>query len=361
MSKVYITIGFPGSGKSTWSKEFAKSNKEVVIINRDSFRTMIKGDVYTFDFRYEPFIKQSTNRAIETALEYGLDIIVDETHIKAERRKEIINTIRNYEKQYGLITKDYGETEIIYMWFTENKRNLEFRMKESRGYDSKKWEEVINGMINNFEPPTENEGCNKIIKINPFDSKTDLEKKMIDLNNDFKNALKFVLLFEGGYVNHPNDPGGETNKGIIKKVYDEYRNFKKLPIQSVKLIEEKEIEDIYFNNYWKYGKCDLMPRKIAMIHFDTCVNCGVFQANKFLQRSLKVLDDGFIGPKTLKTLRVIKDSVGIKEIISEYLNQRRNFYKQISDKNEKLKVFLKGWNNRLTKLEIIINNMEETL
>lgn len=51
---------------------------------------MIKGGEYTFDFRYEPFIKQATNRAVEMAIEYGLNIIVDETHIKAARRKEII-------------------------------------------------------------------------------------------------------------------------------------------------------------------------------------------------------------------------------------------------------------------------------
>ena len=169
MSTVYINIGFPGSGKSTWSKQFGgdiKSN--IIIINRDAFRTMIKGDVYTFDFKFEPFIKKATNKSIECALEYGLDIIVDETHIKRDRRIEIIQTIRNYEANYGLITDDYGKTQIVYHWFTENENNLKYRMKEARGYDTAKWAMVINGMKKSFEEPTEDEGYDRLEKINPF-------------------------------------------------------------------------------------------------------------------------------------------------------------------------------------------------
>lgn len=172
--KVYLTIGLPGSGKSTWSRKFASENKEVVIVNRDAYRSMIKGGEYTFDFRFEPFIKQATNKAIEMALEHGLDVIVDETHIKSARRNEIVEVIRDYEKNYGLITKDFGETEIVYMWFTEDKRNIEYRMRESRGYDVSKWAQVINGMKKNFEPPTDEEGYNKLVKVNPFESSKDI-------------------------------------------------------------------------------------------------------------------------------------------------------------------------------------------
>ena len=174
MSTVYINIGLPGSGKSTWSTEFAKENPNVIIINRDAFRSMIKGGDYIFHFKYEPFIKQATNKVIEQALEYGLDIVVDETHIKRERREEVIRVIRNFESSFGLINHDYGKTNIIYNWFTESERNLEYRMKDARGYESDKWDQVIRGMIDAFEVPTLAEGCDKLVKFNPLEVKNEL-------------------------------------------------------------------------------------------------------------------------------------------------------------------------------------------
>lgn len=170
--KVYITVGLPGSGKSTWSKKFAKENPSTIIVNRDAFRTMIK-DEYTFDFRYEPFIKSATNKVIEQSLEYGLDIIVDETHVKKERRLEIIKTIRDFENSYGLINNDNGKIKIVYVWFTENKNNIYFRMMNDRGYTKEKWEEVIDGMKKIFEEPEANEGYDELIKINPLESKNE--------------------------------------------------------------------------------------------------------------------------------------------------------------------------------------------
>jgi tRNA uridine 5-carbamoylmethylation protein Kti12 len=165
---VYILIGLPGSGKSTWTKEKVKENEHCVVVSRDSFRNMIKGDEYTFNFRYEPFIKDSTSKTIQSALKHGLDVIVDETHIKADRRKEIIKTVREYEESYGLINDNYGRTKIVYVWFTETEKNLDNRMNEARGYNRSKWEMVINGMKKSFEKPTDEEEYDELVEINPF-------------------------------------------------------------------------------------------------------------------------------------------------------------------------------------------------
>jgi lysozyme family protein len=174
--------------------------------------------------------------------------------------------------------------------------------------------------------------------------------------NIFDKSLEFTLKWEGGYVNHPNDPGGETNKGIIKSVYDSYRKEKGLSIRSVKEITDKEIKDIYYNKYWLLGKCEDIARislKLAIVHFDTCVNTGVTQSAKFLQRSLKVKNDGKIGKGTLKALQ----DTYKEEIINDYIQQRENFYTLISNKNTKLKVFLKGWLKRVADLKKLLENL----
>jgi lysozyme family protein len=104
---------------------------------------------------------------------------------------------------------------------------------------------------------------------------------MSELDNLYK-ALAFTLKWEGGYVNDPHDPGGETNKGITKLVYDNYRRLAKLPIQSVRLISANEIYDIYEHNYWLNMGCDKMKDiKLAISVFDFGVNGGTARAIKW--------------------------------------------------------------------------------
>jgi len=166
-------------------------------------------------------------------------------------------------------------------------------------------------------------------------------------------ALPLVLKYEGGYTNHPNDKGGETNKGIIQREYDMYRKEKKLNCQSVKFISKEEVEDIYFNKYWIQARCDQLLIKVAVVHFDTAVNTGVKQAAKFLQRSAKVNDDGIIGKITLESVNKIDQNL----IVSSYLEQRRAFYNLLVEKNSTQAVFLKGWLNRVVDLQNVINKM----
>lgn len=163
----------------------------------------------------------------------------------------------------------------------------------------------------------------------------------------FELALNFTLKAEGGYVNDPDDPGGATNKGIIQSEYNKYRTSKKLPLISVKEITDDEVKEIYYNDYWIKAKCNLMPNRLAVAHFDTAVNVGVNQANKFLQRSLKVKDDGIIGNITIEALNKITNTYHIVYI---YIDQRKIFYINLV-KNKKILIkFLKGWTNRINNL-----------
>jgi len=91
--------------------------------------------------------------------------------------------------------------------------------------------------------------------------------------DDFEKALKFVLKWEGGYANDPNDPGGETKFGICKRSYPE------LDISKLTLEQAKEI---YYKNYWLKSGCDELPYPFNIIVFDTAVNMGRRRAIEFL-------------------------------------------------------------------------------
>lgn len=161
----------------------------------------------------------------------------------------------------------------------------------------------------------------------------------------FETALNFTLRWEGGYSNHPNDPGGATMKGVTQKVYDAYRRFRGHPYQSVKFISDTEIANIYKQEYWLKSGCDRLPANLAIAHFDTAVNVGVSRAVRFLQECVGSTQDGVIGPNTLaKVFGADHD-----QLLRDYLNRREDHYRDLAE-NPKMAVFLKGWLNRLNSL-----------
>lgn len=180
---------------------------------------------------------------------------------------------------------------------------------------------------------------------------TEPEPPPEDPRRVFNEALELTLRYEGGYVNHPNDPGGATNKGVTQKVYDQYRKEKGLAQKTVKKIPDDEVEDIYYDKYWLKGRCDKLPENLAIVHFDTSVNSGIIQSSKFVQRAVGANDDGMIGPKTLEAVKSAVQSKGEMAIVKSFLDQRREFFKLIAERKPKLKVFLKGWMNRVASLE----------
>ena len=112
---------------------------------------------------------------------------------------------------------------------------------------------------------------------------------------EFKDAVKIVLKHEGGYVNDPVDPGGETNMGISKKAY---------PFLDIKNLTIKQASDIYFKDYWLKAKVSKVPEELRMIYFDMVVNMGRSRAVKILQEAIsakgvKTTIDGGIGPQTI--------------------------------------------------------------
>jgi lysozyme family protein len=158
----------------------------------------------------------------------------------------------------------------------------------------------------------------------------------------YKQSLSLVLAHEGGFVNHPKDPGGPTNKGVTQRVYDAYRKLKGLPVRSVKLIEPIETEEIYRKQYWRMVKGDDLPAGLDYAVFDFAVNSGISRAVKYLQTLVGVWADGAIG---LQTMSAILEAAKADEetLIIKYCANRMAFLKSLST----FPTFGKGWTRRV--------------
>ena len=167
---------------------------------------------------------------------------------------------------------------------------------------------------------------------------------------DFERALDFVLEVEGGYTNDPVDRGGATNKGILQRVYDIYRKAEGLRPADVRHILNIEVEEIYRDAYWLEGDCDRLPWPVSLVHFDACVNVGVAQAAKFLQRTVSARDDGVVGPLTLGALTSALERESPGALAARLARQRIPFYRALAKRDPEQRVFLKGWLNRVDAL-----------
>jgi lysozyme family protein len=167
----------------------------------------------------------------------------------------------------------------------------------------------------------------------------------------FEEAIKFTLKWEGGLSDDPDDRGGLTNLGITQPPYDEYRALKGLSKQSVAYISKEEALELYRLLYWNRAGCSVMPKKLAIAHFDWAVNSGVSRAVADLQRSMGgVVVDGGWGPKTYTQLQEHLSEVGEEVVLTHYLRLRERFYQNGQAK------FREGWLNRLHDLKHYLRN-----
>ena len=101
------------------------------------------------------------------------------------------------------------------------------------------------------------------------------------MKSNFENCLRFVLQYEGGFVNHPADPGGATNLGITRATLARWRN-RPVSIAEVRTLTRDEAAAIYRAHYWNAIGGDLLPAGVDLIGFDIAVNMGVGRAKAWL-------------------------------------------------------------------------------
>ena len=160
------------------------------------------------------------------------------------------------------------------------------------------------------------------------------------MSNKFSEALEVILHHEGGYVNHPKDPGGETNLGVTKRVYEDFGGTK-----DMKELTKEDVEPIYKKNYWDRVKGDDLHPALALCVFDFGVNAGTGRAAKYLQKLVNAKADGAIGPATLRKVGIATEAYGIKNLVTDYQKNRQKYYEKLKH----FKTFGRGWTRRVNE------------
>ncbi|AZU05161.1 hypothetical protein X907_2650 [Glycocaulis alkaliphilus] len=158
------------------------------------------------------------------------------------------------------------------------------------------------------------------------------------MSDAFAQALAHVLLHEGGYVDHPEDPGGATNFGITLATLQSWRG-RSVTKADVRALTKGEAGEIYKARYWDSCRCDELPGPVAFIVFDAAVNHGVGRAVRLLQEAVGVASDGRIGPVTIAAVASARPAALVTEIAA----RRMVLYASLAH----FRTFGLGWSRRL--------------
>jgi len=162
------------------------------------------------------------------------------------------------------------------------------------------------------------------------------------MKHNWDEAFKHILKHEGGYVNHPSDPGGITNLGVTKRVWEGWTG-KRVSEADMRALTPEMVAPMYKKKYWDVIRGDDLPSGIDLCVFDAAVNAGVGRASKFLQQAVGVTADGQIGPKTISAVT----SKPADEIIEAFCALREAHYKSLNT----FDTFGKGWMRRLASIK----------
>ena len=162
-----------------------------------------------------------------------------------------------------------------------------------------------------------------------------------------------ILKWEGNFVNHPNDKGGPTNKGVTIATYEAYcrkKGYPKPTVERLKNLTQEQWIDILKTMYWDRWKADQINNQaVANILVDWTWGSGAWGI-KFPQRILGVKDDGIVGPKTIAALNDYPDQ---SELFKKIWMRRNQHFEDIVKADPTQKVFLKGWLNRLNDFKYV--------
>lgn len=159
------------------------------------------------------------------------------------------------------------------------------------------------------------------------------------MERNFARALKLVLKNEGGFVNHPADPGGATNLGVTLA---NFRRFVKPggTVDDLKKLTVEQAATVYRRFYWDAVAGAELPDGIDYAVFDFAVNSGPDRAAKYLQAIVGATPDGKIGPATIKATRAMIKAT----VVNDLCDKRMAFLRGLKT----WKTFGKGWTSRVS-------------
>jgi hypothetical protein len=162
------------------------------------------------------------------------------------------------------------------------------------------------------------------------------------MKSNFDACLKLVLKHEGGFINHPIDPGGMTCLGVTKKVWEDYTG-EIVTEADMRALTAETVAPLYQDQYWKKAACEALPAGLDYAVFDYAVNSGPMKAVKTLQAILDVNTDGIIGPMSLAEIEK-RDPANL---VARLCNERVRFLQNLPT----WQTFGKGWGRRIKEVE----------
>lgn len=162
------------------------------------------------------------------------------------------------------------------------------------------------------------------------------------MKDNWEISFQMVLKHEGGFVNNPKDPGGATNLGVTKKVWEDYVGHQ-VSLDDMKALTPEMVKPLYKKNYWDKIKGDQLPSGVDYAAYDLAVNSGTGRAAKYLQKIAGVPDDGVIGPKSMDAIM----SCDPEQTVDALCDMRLDFLQKLPT----WETFGKGWGRRVSEVK----------
>jgi lysozyme family protein len=162
------------------------------------------------------------------------------------------------------------------------------------------------------------------------------------MNTNWDACFNHLIKHEGGYVNHPSDPGGRTNLGVTQEVWEDWTD-RAVNEAEMKALTPENVKPLYKELYWDRVKGDQLPSGVDYCVFDAAVNSGVRRASQWLQTAVGAKADGSIGDITLNLVCLTNP----KMVIDKYCITRLEFLKSLST----WPTFGKGWERRVAEVK----------